>query len=494
MVSSITRAASVSAPRVRLSGDRAEAAYRARLVLTDVVVVVGTVFASQWVWLGEGRVAVIGRLDSVAISYTLVSVALCALWLLLLQIDGTRGRRAVGIGATEYRLTAAATFQAFGVVAIVSYLLQFDVSRGYVMLAFPVGLVALLLSRMMWRRWLWAQRARGEFCARVLLVGPAEASLKVASDLSRQPEAGYRVVGACTPDGGSGRLGDSDIPLFGDTDRIEQALELTGADTVMVSSSERLPAQRVRQISWSLEAGRQHLVVAPSLTDIGGPRLHTRPVAGLPLLHVETPRYSGRAWILKRAFDLAGASALLVLLSPLFAVIALLVRASGPGPVFYTQERIGLRGAEFRMVKFRSMRVGADAELASLLAAQGTADRPLFKVDDDPRITPIGRILRKYSLDELPQLFNVVAGSMSLVGPRPQRHGEVELYDAAARRRLIAKPGMSGLWQVSGRSSLSWEDTIRLDLYYVENWSLAGDIAILFKTARAVVAPGGTAH
>ncbi|WP_449372207.1 sugar transferase [Arthrobacter psychrolactophilus] len=220
-------------------------------------------------------------------------------------------------------------------------------------------------------------------------------------------------------------------------------------------------------------------------------RIHTQQVAGLPLIHVTTPKLEGGKRVAKRAFDLVGAGLLVIFLSPLFAVLAILTKLSSPGPIFYTQERVGVRGRTFNMIKFRSMIVNADAQLAGLLNAQGTADKPLFKVENDPRITPVGRVLRKYSLDELPQLFNVLLGNMSLVGPRPQRDGEVALYDDAAKRRLYVQPGMSGLWQVSGRSNLTWEESIRLDLYYVENWSLITDISILFKTAKAVVASQG---
>jgi exopolysaccharide biosynthesis polyprenyl glycosylphosphotransferase len=269
---------------------------------------------------------------------------------------------------------------------------------------------------------------------------------------------------------------------------------VTRADTVINTSSDELTPVRVRELSWSLEPGRQHLIVAPSLTDVGGPRIHTRPVAGLPLIHVETPRYEGRKRFSKRAFDILGSGLILLVASPILLVVALLVKFTSPGPVLYRQERIGLNGEPFNMLKFRSMRVNADAELAALLAQQGTSDRPLFKVQNDPRLTRVGATLRKFSLDEFPQLINVFRGDMSLVGPRPQREGEVALYDSAAKRRLIVQPGMTGLWQVSGRSALSWEDAIRLDLYYVENWSLMGDVIILWRTIRAVVAPGKEAH
>jgi lipopolysaccharide/colanic/teichoic acid biosynthesis glycosyltransferase len=209
---------------------------------------------------------------------------------------------------------------------------------------------------------------------------------------------------------------------------------------------------------------------------------------------VEMPKFEARQRFAKRLFDIVGSGLMLLIFSPLFLVVSFLVRRSGPGGVYYQQERIGMNGEPFGMLKFRSMVDGADASLLDLLEQQGSDGKPLHKVQNDPRITPIGHILRKYSLDEFPQLINVLRGSMSLVGPRPQREGEVALYDDAARRRLIVKPGMSGLWQVSGRSLLSWEDAIRLDLYYIENWSLTRDISILLRTVKAVVAPGASAH
>ena len=224
---------------------------------------------------------------------------------------------------------------------------------------------------------------------------------------------------------------------------------------------------------------------------MAGSRIHTRPVSGLPLIHVETPSYDGPRRFAKRAFDLVFATGLTVLLAPLFLVTALLIKLSSRGPVFYGQERIGLSGEPFTMLKFRSMVTDADARHAALVAEHGGGSTPLFKLKHDPRITPIGRFIRRYSIDELPQLLNVFAGDMSLVGPRPQVDGEVRLYDSKASRRLAVKPGMSGLWQVSGRSNLTWEDSIRLDLYYVENWSVTSDLVILLRTARAVLAHDG---
>jgi exopolysaccharide biosynthesis polyprenyl glycosylphosphotransferase len=311
--------------------------------------------------------------------------------------------------------------------------------------------------------------------------------------LARQPMAGYLVVGACVPARAvAGQLGDTSIPVFVNLEYLGAAMETSGADTVVISSSEDLSPEAVRKISWGLEPGRQHLVVAPSLTDIGGPRIHTRPVAGLPLIHVETPRYTGSKQFTKRAFDLVAASVLLVLLAPLLGVISLMVRLSSPGPVLFRQRRVGINGARFDMMKFRSMVTDAEAMLESLRSQQGReGNTVLFKMANDPRVTPVGRVLRRFSLDELPQLFNVIKGSMSLVGPRPPLESEVDQYDPHVHRRFLVKPGITGLWQVSGRSNLSWEDTVRLDLYYVENWSITGDLVILWRTFKAVVGRSG---
>ena len=265
--------------------------------------------------------------------------------------------------------------------------------------------------------------------------------------------------------------------------------------TVAVTSTDELPPDKVKQISWGLEAGKQHLVLAPSIVDIAGPRIHMRPVAGLPLIHVETPRFSRGQRVTKRAMDVLCAGLGVVLISPILAFLAMSIRLSSEGPVFFRQTRVGLGGKEFSMIKFRSMVTNAEELLAELEKENRDAgNEVLFKMKNDPRVTPIGRIMRKFSLDELPQLFNVLGGSMSLVGPRPPLPKEVALYATHVHRRFLVKPGITGLWQVSGRSSLSWEDSVRLDLSYVENWSLVQDAVILAKTAKAALAPGETAH
>jgi exopolysaccharide biosynthesis polyprenyl glycosylphosphotransferase len=472
-----------------------ESAYARRLMITDALALIWVAFGVQIAWFGLDSQLVDGSIADLAVGYTAVSVVIVIAWLVVLALYDTRDPRYIGTGPGEYRRIVDSAIRLFAFVAIVAYAFKIDLARGYIFIAFPLGVLLLLFTRWMWRQWLNAQRRAGGYSATVVLVGSTASVEHIARELVRHPEEGYRVVGACVPSGEIGAgLGTTGVPVLGRISDAVTSLRSVGADTVAVTSSDDLGAQAVRELSWELEGGREHLIVAPSLTEINGPRIHTRPVAGLPLIHVEMPRYDGTTLFMKRAFDIVGSALLILVLSPLLIALALAVRFTSAGPVLYRQERIGLNGGPFNMLKFRSMRVNADDELAALLAAQGRADTPLFKLENDPRVTSIGHVLRKHSLDEFPQLFNVLFGSMSLVGPRPQRQGEVALYDAAARRRLLLKPGMSGLWQVGGRSSLGWEDAIRLDLYYVENWSITGDIVILWRTVRAVVSPGNEAH
>lgn len=472
-------------------------AYALRLRITDFLVLVWVVYGTQLAWFGMGNAQVSIR-DDVRLndfSYWIFSFGLVIVWMIALGMVDSRSDRVVGVGTIEYTRVVRASFGVFGAIAILAFLLRIDVARGYLLISLPVGVLILIVTRWLWRQWLVAQRRMGRYAARVLLVGSRQSVANIARELARTPSAGYQVVGACVP---SGRVAEviegTDIPVMGNVNAVERAVEITGADTVAVTSTDDLPANKVKEISWSLEAGNHHLVLAPSITDVAGPRIHTRPVSGLPLIHVETPRFTSGQRFIKRSVDLVGAIVLLALLSPLLVILAVIVKVTSPGPVFYRQERIGLNGQAFGMLKFRSMRTGADQELKGLLEAQGTSTQPLFKVKDDPRITAIGGFIRKYSLDELPQLINVLGGSMSLVGPRPQVADEVALYSDAAKRRLLARPGITGLWQVSGRSTTSWEEAVKLDLYYVENWSLVGDVAILAKTVRVVARPGASAH
>jgi exopolysaccharide biosynthesis polyprenyl glycosylphosphotransferase len=464
-----------SVQRVRAHATDWVRRFQRYVALTDIVVVVLATASTHTLWFGLEHVEV-STAAHFGLDYVTFSVALVLLWMLALAVAGSRDSRILGTDSTEYRRIINATLGLFGTIAVVAAMTQTDVARGYLITAFPLGTLLLLLSRWLWRRWLHARRKRGEFSFRVLLVGSAASVRELADSLAIRTDAGYRVVATVI----------TDVPGSPD---VGEMLALTRPDTVIVVGSDA-SSTRINDLSWRLDPGQQ-LVVAPQLVGVAGSRIHTRPVSGLPLIHVETPSYDGPKRFAKRAFDLVFGFGLMLVLWPLFLVTAVLIKVSSRGPVFYGQERIGLSGEPFTMLKFRSMVTDADAHLARLLAEQGTDGKPLFKVKDDPRVTRVGKVLRRYSIDELPQLINVLKGDMSLVGPRPQRDGEVRLYDSKAGRRLVVKPGMSGLWQVSGRSNLSWEDSIRLDLYYVENWSITNDIIILLRTARAVVGADG---
>lgn len=473
--------------------------YARRLLVTDIAVIAFAVLIAQFLRFGFEPTAVawhdvasVSAFSPVGISYVAVSAFLIVGWIVALRLSATGDSRLYGTGSTEYKRVIDATARFFGLLAIAAFLLRADLARGYIVMSLPIGLGLLLIGRWSWRRWLLRRREAGLFVDRVLLAGSLDSVTAIQRELARSRAHGYLVVGACVPDLDGAILPGTDIPLIGDLSRLDVSMRVADADTLVVTSSDELPPERIRRVSWSLEPGRHHLVVAPALTDMGGPRITMRPVAGLPLLHVETPRYEGLNRIAKRAFDIVGSLGLIVVLSPLLAAIAIVVRLSSPGRVLFRQERVGFKGARFRMLKFRSM--GADAE-SRLSEVQDQATREgnevMFKLREDPRVTRVGRQLRRRSLDELPQLFNVLAGSMSLVGPRPPLEGEVQSYENHVHRRFMVKPGMTGLWQVSGRSTLSWADTVRLDLYYVENWSVTGDLAILWRTARAVAGRRG---
>jgi exopolysaccharide biosynthesis polyprenyl glycosylphosphotransferase len=466
-----------------------------RLAITDFLVVTWVVVGTQIARFRgfDSPIVIRDSIQPSGLNYSELSAVLGVAWLISLVLFQTRDARIIGTGNVEYRRIVDATLRLFGLVAIAAFLFQLDLARAYIIIALPVGLLALLSSRWIWRKWLATTRSRGGYSSRVLLVGSRASVEAIGRELVRTPAAGYTVVGACIPgDIGGYLFDDGTIPVSSHLDYLHAAIEATAADTVVITSSDELPPDRIRELSWSLEPGRQHLVLAPSLTDIGGPRIHMRPVAGLPLIHVEIPQYEGLKRFSKRAFDLAASAVIIAILSPVLLAVAIAVKLGSEGPVLFRQERVGLSGNPFKMLKFRSMVADAEMQLAALqFNERAEGNVVMFKMRNDPRITRLGRTLRRFSLDELPQLFNVFVGSMSLVGPRPPLDREVAVYENRAHRRFLVKPGITGPWQVGGRSNLSWEDTVRLDLYYVENWSLTGDLVILFRTARAVFAREG---
>ncbi|UUZ57645.1 sugar transferase [Nocardioides sp. B-3] len=272
---------------------------------------------------------------------------------------------------------------------------------------------------------------------------------------------------------------------------LSDALTITNAQAVLVTDTDHLGATGLRELTWQLDGTGIELMLSPNVPDVVGSRLHLHDLSGMPMLHLDEPQYAGAGRYTKSLFDRVGAAALLVMLFPLILATAPAVKFTSAGPVFYSRDRVGRDGRHFSMIKFRSMREDADAELEILLMAEGKSLSELPKLMMDPRITRVGAFIRRFSIDEVPQLFNVLKGDMSLVGPRPQRDFEVEQYDHVASRRLTVRPGMTGLWQVSGRSDLTYDEAIRLDVHYVENWSMTSDLIILWKTFRAVVASDG---
>ncbi len=409
-------------------------------------------------------------------------------WILLLAIYGAYSSRHFGAGAGEFKAVILGSLFTLGAVGLSCYLVKVDLSRGFLLLTFLLGIPMLLAERYAVRKLVHRARNRGRLVRRVVAVGgPADVAELVAV-LHRERSAGYEIVGACVPS----ELAEEDltVPCLGLVCDTRKVCEELGADTVLVARGAYSSSSELRQIAWDLGDSDIDLVVVPSLTDIAGPRIHMRPVAGLPLLHVEGPQADEAGGIGKRLFDIAGALVALAVTAPLMLVVAAAIWLEDRNPVVYRQVRIGKDGREFGCFKFRSMYVDAERAEAHL-RQRANHNGALFKLPEDPRVTRVGRILRRYSLDELPQLLNVLRGEMSLVGPRPQQVWEVETYTDSARRRLLVRPGMTGLWQVSGRSSLSWDEAVRLDLYYVDNWSMISDLVIMTKTVKAVIAPSG---
>ncbi|MBT2538266.1 sugar transferase [Arthrobacter sp. ISL-69] len=455
-----------------------------RLRVVDAFVIIWAIAGAYVVRFGLEPNFVV---DGQEVTYVWLSAALVVAWWLMLGAWNTRQSRILGSGADEYKRVAAASLWLFGLVAIVSYVLRIDTARGYVGIALPAGLFGLILARWLLRQHLSVDRQVGESMSRLLLLGGPGAVAHLAKTLTGAKYAGYLPIAVYTP-GVAGTECVSGLPVLGHDPGVNEilaAIDRSNADAVAVSAGVQLHPQTLRHLGWELAARNVGLIMAPALTDIAGPRIHTQQVAGLPLIHVTTPTLEGGQRVAKRLFDVVVSGFLIILAAPLMALLALMVKLDSRGPILFKQERVGIEGAPFGMLKFRSMVVDAEQRLAEL-ADRNEGNGVLFKIKNDPRVTRVGGVLRRYSLDELPQLFNIFAGSMSLVGPRPPLPREVEAYEHDVRRRLLVKPGLTGLWQVSGRSNLSWQDSVRLDLYYVENWSLAGDLVIILRTVRAV--------
>lgn len=460
------------------------------LRLTDSVIIT-VVLLLAYVWrFGSSSSDPARELSQ--LSYLWAAAAIGILWIMDLDICRSRDRKVIGSGALEYKLVIQSTVRVFGSIAILLVILNVGIVRGYFAVTLPVGLALLLAHRWIRRHLLAKRRRRGLDMTKAIILGNSADVSYVIDQLGKNLDVGYVVAGVAltrSDDTENAVLlprGAVSIP----TQNLQESIVQTGAQAVVVAGPIPGGSLTIQKLGWSLEATSTQLVLASSLTNIAGPRVHFRPVEGLPLMHVELPQYTGGKHVFKRLFDVVLSSIALLILSPILLTLAIIVRMDSNGPAFFSQDRVGRNGETFKMYKFRSMIVNAEEQLA-VLQKENEGSGVLFKMAHDPRVTRSGRWMRKYSLDELPQFLNVLRGNMSLVGPRPPLHSEVAQYEQHTGRRLLIKPGITGLWQVSGRSDLDWEEAVRLDLYYVENWSVAGDFMILWRTFKAVYEPSG---
>jgi exopolysaccharide biosynthesis polyprenyl glycosylphosphotransferase len=438
-----------------------------------------------------------GGQGDLPVTYLSLTCGLPVAWWMSVLLAGGYDTRFIGLGSDEFRRILSAAVNLIAVVAVVSYSAKLDLARGYMAIALPSATVMDLAARYLLRKRLHRRRVRGWYVRRVVAVGHAAAVARLVTALRRDTYHGLAVVAACLvdapegagPDGAAGGPAGG-VPVAGGLGGVAAAVSRFGADTVAVLACPELDGGRLRELAWELEKTDTDLFVAPAMLDMAGSRTTIRAVAGLPLLHVDHPELAGAKQAFKSMFDKACAASALLVLAPLFAVIAISIRLADHGPVFFRQTRIGKDGRGFTLYKFRTMVPDAE-QRKSQLAAHNEADGVLFKIRRDPRVTRPGTWLRRWSLDELPQLINVLIGDMSLVGPRPALPEEVACYGGHMRRRLVVKPGLTGLWQVSGRSDLSQEEAERLDVHYVENWSLVLDLQVLWKTGFAVIRGSG---
>lgn len=437
--------------------------------------------------------------DGAPIRLTVIAVfALPVLWVGILMAFRAYEARFLGVGTEEYDRVMRAAVLVLALVATGSWAFKLEVARGFVVIALPLATLLTLTWRYLARRRLHARRARGECMQSLVIAGHGEGVLSILANMSRSTHHGMDVVGVCLPRPVSPgqdslariALEKRGIPVLGYLDEVALVARREDVDTVVVLPGPEIDGVALRQLGWDLEASRAELLLAPAVTEMIGPRVAIRPVNGMSLLHLNRPEHTGARRIAKALFDRSAALVGLLLLLPVLLVVAAAVRIDSRGPALYRQERIGKLGRPFTMLKFRSMVTDAETRLIDL-RDHSEGNGVLFKMRADPRVTRVGRFLRSYSLDELPQLINVLRGEMSLVGPRPPLAVEVARYGHDVSRRLLVKPGLTGLWQVNGRSDLSWEESVRLDLRYVENWSFLFDFSILWKTARAVMVRSG---
>jgi exopolysaccharide biosynthesis polyprenyl glycosylphosphotransferase len=408
-----------------------------------------------------------------------------ALWLGGLLVVGLYDLERIQNPAEELRMVIRGVTLGAAIAVIASFSVHFQLSRAWLLVAWALALVCVALGRRALRKTVYVFRRRGRLRRRTLVVGTDPSGVALAEAAARAPWEGFDVVGFVSVEGGTEGPLLPGIPLVGTANHLRELTATHLVTDVLVAPTVAGNGQLTEVVS-ALDGVPVHLRIAPGLEGFLPSRLAVQTLGDRPLVSVDRGELNPTARVAKRALDLVVGAIFMVLSLPVIAACAVAVKLDSPGPAFFKQRRVGLRGRQFTIWKLRTMQADAEGQRLEL-EYRNEADGLLFKIEEDPRITRVGRFLRRTSLDELPQLFNVLAGQMSLVGPRPPLPGEVTGYSDRMGRRLLVKPGMTGLWQVSGRNKLSFEDYVRYDLLYVQNWSIALDLFILAKTVPAVL-------
>ncbi|MBK1788063.1 sugar transferase [Prauserella cavernicola] len=459
-----------AAPTTALAWERR---YRVWVILADtlataLVVVAGALFIGDFQRFDEPH-----------------TIGTAAAILCSLPASRAWNKHGLGEGAEEFRRVGRGLVIAAVLVALGGLLAGALEVKPWVFYVVPAVALVILPTRYALRRLVHRLRRQGQYLLPVMAAGHPDTVHDLIERTRAMSHVGWRVEAVCTPSGTGDRGEVHGVPVIGALDELSEHVRRGGYRVVAVTADQYWTPKRLQQLAWDLEDTAAELVVAPVLMEIAGPRLNVSGVFGMPLLRVTAPAFTGGRRVVKEIVDRCGAALLLAIAAPVMLGIALAIKLGDRGPVIYRQKRVGRDGDAFTMFKFRTMVTDAD-RVRQKLAASNEGAGPLFKIRNDPRVTRVGMLLRRYSLDELPQLINVLSGQMSLVGPRPPLPEETLRYAPEVHRRLLVKPGLTGLWQVSGRSELSWEESVRLDLRYVEDWSLALDVVILWKTLRAV--------
>lgn len=453
-------------------------------LVTDVVVVVCSVAVVELTVLGSnpGHVDVLGA----PVPYPLYSAALAVIWIAALTVGAARSAASFVDTSAAYRRAVQASVFVFLGVSVFAHFLKSEVSRTYTVLVFLIGIPGLVVGRLCWNAAGAALRASGNCRARVVWIDARPSTRYLFDESADESWSDLEIARSITVP----ELEDpaTAVPTNRWVQTTVEAVQTTRAGLVVVGAQLAANRAAMQQLAWGLEGTGADLMLSPQFGLVGRGRVEMVDLGGQRWVRVRVAGRGALHRLAKRVVDILVSGVGLVVLGPLMLVIAVLVRRDSHGPALFVQERIGKGGRPFTMLKFRSMRCDVPATGGAL---RNDADGPLFKMRDDPRITAIGYRLRRSSLDELPQLVNVLRGDMSIVGPRPALPAEVQQYQLVEQRRLLLKPGLTGPWQIGGRSDLSWEESIRMDLTYVENYSLTEDFAIILRTFGAVLRARG---